>query len=147
RGALWSMYGGLASAIILIAFSGVVSGSETSMIPGVDFSWFPLNNPGIISIPLGFILGWLGTVTSSRREDPAIAAEMDVRSRTGHGAEKATSHSRAGAMAGATRLRDASADRACEVGSTYSKPRDVSIAPGLRHGPRPSTHSYAKASG
>ncbi|QEE61890.1 cation acetate symporter [Salinibacterium sp. dk2585] len=92
RGALWSMYGGLGSAVILIAFSGVVSGSETSMIPGVDFSWFPLNNPGIISIPLGFILGWLGTVTSSRREDPAVAAEMEVRSLTGHGAEKATSH-------------------------------------------------------
>ncbi|WP_403020535.1 cation acetate symporter [Salinibacterium sp. GXW1014] len=92
RGALWSMYGGLGSAIFLIAFSNVVSGSDTSMIPGVDFSWFPLNNPGIISIPLGFILGWLGTVTSSRREDPAVAAEMEVRSLTGHGAEKAVSH-------------------------------------------------------
>jgi cation/acetate symporter len=92
RGALWSMYGGLGSAIILITFSGVVSGSETSMLPGVDFSWFPLNNPGIVSIPLGFFLGWLGTVTSSRVEDPAVAAEMEVRSLTGHGAEKATDH-------------------------------------------------------
>jgi len=92
RGALWSMYGGLGSAIILIAFSPVVSGSETAMIQGVDFHWFPLNNPGIVSIPLGFLLGWLGTITSSKLENPAIAAEMEVRSLTGHGAEGATPH-------------------------------------------------------
>ena len=92
RGALWSMYGGLGSAIILIAFSPVVSGSETAMIQGVDFHWFPLNNPGIISIPLGFLLGWLGTITSRTLENPAIAAEMEVRSLTGHGAEGATPH-------------------------------------------------------
>ena len=30
----------------------------------VDFHWFPLDNPGIVSIPLGFFLGWLGTVTA-----------------------------------------------------------------------------------
>ena len=91
-GALWSMYGGLGSAIILIAFSPVVSGSETAMIPGADFAWFPLNNPGIISIPLAFILGWLGTITSRMPEDPVIAAEMEVRSLTGHGAEGVTVH-------------------------------------------------------
>ena len=92
RGALWSMYGGLGSAVILIAFSPVVSGAETSMIQGVDFHWFPLTNPGIISIPLGFLLGWLGTITSRTLENPAVAAEMDVRSLTGHGAEGATEH-------------------------------------------------------
>jgi cation/acetate symporter len=92
RGALWSMYGGLGSAIFLIAFSPVVSGLPTSMIQGVDFHWFPLNNPGIVSIPLGFILGWLGTITSRSLENPAIAAEMEVRSLTGFGAEEATHH-------------------------------------------------------
>ena len=92
RGALWSMYGGLGSAIFLIAFSPVVSGLPTSMIQGVDFHWFPLNNPGIISIPLGFVLGWLGTITSRTLENPAIAAEMEVRSLTGFGAEEATHH-------------------------------------------------------
>ena len=100
RGALWSMYGGLGIAIFLIIFSPVVSGGavnpatglSSSMIQGVDFHWFPLNNPGIISIPAGFLLGFLGTVTSSRREDPVIAAEMEVRSLTGHGAEGATNH-------------------------------------------------------
>ena len=45
RGSLWSIYGGLFSALFLIAFSPVVSGSETAMIPGADFAWFPLTNP------------------------------------------------------------------------------------------------------
>ena len=92
RGALWSMYGGLGSAIILIVFSPVVSGAETSMFAGADFSWFPLSNPGIVSIPLGFLLGFLGTVTSRTLENPAVAAEMEVRSLTGYGAEEATDH-------------------------------------------------------
>lgn len=60
---------------------------------GADFAIFPLQNPGIISIPLGFTLGWLGTLTSKKPEDPRIAAEMEVRSLTGHGSEKAVEHS------------------------------------------------------
>lgn len=98
RGALWSIYGGLISAITLIAFSPVVSGKvdatgkNLSMFPkGVDFHWFPLDNPGIISIPLGFILGYIGTVTS-KEYNAAKYAEMEVRSLTGHGAEAATHH-------------------------------------------------------
>ena len=90
RGALWSMYGGLGSALILIVFSPVMSGAETSIIKGVDFSWFPLSNPGIVSIPLGFLLGWVGSLLSRDDEDVAKAEEMDVRSLTGLGAEKAT---------------------------------------------------------
>ena len=49
RGAVWSIYGGLISAVGLVFFSPTVSGSETSLFTGADFSWFPLNNPGIIS--------------------------------------------------------------------------------------------------
>jgi cation/acetate symporter len=92
RGALWSMYGGLISTIVLIVFSPAVSGTATSMIKAVDFSWFPLANPGIVSIPLAFILGVVGTLTSPDDEDPTIAAEMEVRSLSGVGAEKAVSH-------------------------------------------------------
>jgi cation/acetate symporter len=92
QGALWSMYGGLASALLLIVLSPVMSGAETSIIKNVDFSIFPLANPGIVSIPLGFLLGWLGSVLSSRKESVAKAEEMDVRSLTGIGAEKATKH-------------------------------------------------------
>ncbi|ROP44578.1 solute symporter family protein [Pseudokineococcus lusitanus] len=102
RGALWSMYGGLVSTIVLIASSPVVSGrvdpvtgASTSMIrdTSVDFSWFPLDNPGIVSIPLAFFLGWLGTVTSRPEADhEAKAAQMEVRALTGAGAEKAVDH-------------------------------------------------------
>lgn len=92
QGAVWSMYGGLASAIILIALSPVVSGAKTSMIPGSNFAIFPLSNPGIVSIPLAFFLGWLGTVLDKKLEDTTKQAEMEVRSLTGVGAEKAVDH-------------------------------------------------------
>ena len=92
RGALWSMYGGLISCIVLIVFSPAVSGSKTAMIPGADFAWFPLANPGIVSIPLAFALGIIGTLTSKDTGDPAVNAEMEVRSLTGVGAEKAVTH-------------------------------------------------------
>ncbi|WP_068279708.1 solute symporter family protein [Aldersonia kunmingensis] len=92
QGALWSMYGGLISTIVLIVFSPAVSGTKTSMIPGSDFSWFPLSNPGIVSIPLAFALGILGTLLSKDRGNDAKNAEMEVRSLTGVGAEKAVVH-------------------------------------------------------
>ncbi|MDQ0821981.1 cation/acetate symporter [Arthrobacter sp. V4I6] len=92
QGAIWSMYGGLGSAMILIALSPVVSGTTTSMIPGANFAIFPLSNPGIVSIPLAFFLGWLGTVLDKKLEDTTKQAEMEVRSLTGVGAEKATEH-------------------------------------------------------
>ena len=92
QGAVWSMYGGLGSAILLIALSPVVSGGEKSMIQGVDFSIFPLSNPGLVSIPLAFFLGWLGTALDKNTEDPQKQAEMEVRSLTGVGAEKAVDH-------------------------------------------------------
>ena len=92
RGALWSMYGGLISTIVLIVFSPAVSGAKTSMIPGADFAWFPLANPGIVSIPLAFALGIVGTLTSKDRGNPEVNAEMEVRSLTGIGAEKAVAH-------------------------------------------------------
>jgi len=92
RGALWSMYGGLISCIVLIIFSPAVSGTKTAMLPGMDFHWFPLSNPGIVSIPLAFILGIVGTLSSRDTGDPELNAEMEVRSLTGVGAEKATHH-------------------------------------------------------
>ena len=92
RGALWSMYGGLVSTIVLIVFSPAVSGAKTAMMPGADFAWFPLANPGIVSIPLAFVLGIVGTLTSNDRGDPVLNAEMEVRALTGIGAEKAATH-------------------------------------------------------
>jgi cation/acetate symporter len=59
----------------------------------VDFSWFPLDNPGLVSIPLAFLLGWVGTVTSRPEADhDEKQTEMEVRSLTGAGAEKAVVH-------------------------------------------------------
>lgn len=92
RGAVLSMYGGLILSVVLIVFSPVMSGSETSMLPDADFAIYPLSNPGIISIPASFLLGFIGSITERRREDPVKQAEMEVRSLTGVGAEKAVNH-------------------------------------------------------
>ena len=86
RGATWAIYGGLVPALVLVVFSPVVSGSPGAIFPGADFHWFPLQNPGIVSIPCGFLFGWLGTVTSRQRADPDVYAELEVRSLTGAGA-------------------------------------------------------------
>jgi cation/acetate symporter len=84
-GTLWGMYGGLVSCLGLVALSPVVSGSSTSIFPDVDFAFFPLSNPGIVSIPVSFVLGFLGTVLSRDRGDERKQAEMEVRSLTGIG--------------------------------------------------------------
>ncbi|MFC7302696.1 cation acetate symporter [Streptomyces monticola] len=86
RGAVWSVYGGLVPALVLVLLSPVVSGSPESIFPGVDFQYFPLQNPGLVSIPLGFVAGWLGTVTSTEPPDAAKHAETEVRALTGAGA-------------------------------------------------------------
>ncbi|HYZ07168.1 MAG TPA: cation acetate symporter [Pseudonocardiaceae bacterium] len=96
-GVLWSMYGGLISCVVLIAFSPVISGkpvdpatgTSPSLVQGVDFSWFPLDNPGLVSIPLSFLLGIVGTFVSRSPTDEKRFAEMEVRSLTGAGSEKA----------------------------------------------------------
>ena len=100
RGATWAIYGGLISCVGLVFFSPVVSGKvdpttgETaSLFPlGVDFSWFPLENPGIVSIPFGFLMGYLGTISSREDEAEARYNELEVRSLTGAGSEKAVVH-------------------------------------------------------
>nr|BFE67049.1 hypothetical protein GCM10020092_003500 [Actinoplanes digitatis] len=71
--------------MVLVFFSPVVSGSPTAMFPDSDWHWFPLNNPGIISIPFGFLCGYLGAKIS-KESDPNKYAELEVRSVTGYGA-------------------------------------------------------------
>jgi len=101
RGAVWSIYGGLVSSVVLVVFSPVmsgkgidpVSGKNLSLLPtSIDISWFPLENPGIVSIPLGFFLGWLGTVLSKDQEAEDRFTELEVRALTGAGAEGAVTH-------------------------------------------------------
>jgi len=100
RGALWSIYGGLISSVGLVIFSPVVSGKgvdptgkNLSLLPtSVDISWFPLENPGIVSIPLGFLLGYLGTISAREPDAEERFTELEVRALTGAGSEKAVSH-------------------------------------------------------
>jgi cation/acetate symporter len=79
HGALLSLYGGMICSVLLVVFSPVVSGGPDSIYPGADFDWFPLQNPGIISIPLGFFLGWLGSVLRPQEEPPSHFDEFEVR--------------------------------------------------------------------
>ena len=63
------------------------------LFPNVDFQWFPWDSPAIISVPVGFFLGWLGSVV--KPDGDAFAdqgAEMEVRSMTGAGAAGALDH-------------------------------------------------------
>lgn len=82
RGALLSLYGGLACSVLLVALSPIVSSTPTSLYPNADFAWFPLQNPGIVSIPAGFLLGWLGSVLSSPQE-PQVFEEFEIRALIG----------------------------------------------------------------
>ncbi|GAA1913813.1 cation acetate symporter [Nocardioides lentus] len=92
RGACWSIYGGLIACVGLVIFSPVMSGAETSLFPNADFAWFPLNNPGIVSIPLGFLLGIVGTLSAREPSSERLYPELEVRALTGAGAEGAAQH-------------------------------------------------------
>ena len=81
-GAVSGLLVGLASSIALILVSP-------------DFMkdpLFPLKNPALISVPLGFLAAWLGTILSKEKPDEAKFTELMVRANTGLGAEKATEH-------------------------------------------------------
>ena len=94
KGAVAGLATGLASSIILILISpsimtvdppGVV-GAARHLIQRPPI--FPLENPGIISIPLGFLGAVIGTLLGREPEAEARFAELTVRANTGLGAEK-----------------------------------------------------------
>ncbi|UYM07774.1 solute symporter family protein [Solicola gregarius] len=95
RGAVWSIYGGLISAVGLVIFSPVVSGKvdpatgeNLALLPeSIDISWFPLENPGLISIPVGFLCGFIGAMTARESAAEDRFAELETRAFTGAGAE------------------------------------------------------------
>jgi cation/acetate symporter len=89
-GAVTGVLFGVISAIALVVVSpGVWPGPDSE---GSPVGW-TLANPGIVSIPLGFIGCWLGTVLSSERDPERSFHELYVRSETGLGAEKSSVHS------------------------------------------------------
>ena len=83
-GAVAGLATGLIASIGLIALSPSMRGKDAAL--------FPLDNPGIVSIPLGFLGAWLGTIISGETSDPAKFTELQVRSLTGLGAEKGGGH-------------------------------------------------------
>ncbi|MGW8356229.1 sodium/solute symporter [Streptomyces wedmorensis] len=64
RGLVWAVYGALFLCVTLMFFSPEVSGSPYALWPSVDFSWYPFQTPGLISVPGAFLLGWIGSITS-----------------------------------------------------------------------------------
>ena len=91
-GAVVSIYTGLISALVLIFLSPAVSGTPTAMFPNADWAIFPLSSPGIISIPLGFLGGIIGTFLGKPDNFDELQAEMEVRSLTGVGVEAPVDH-------------------------------------------------------
>ncbi|WP_066530325.1 solute symporter family protein [Corynebacterium bouchesdurhonense] len=91
-GAVASIYTGLISALLLIIFSPAVSGSPTAMFPDADWAIFPLTSPGIVSIPLGFLAGIIGTYLGKPDNFDELQSEMEVRSLTGVGVEAPVDH-------------------------------------------------------
>ncbi|MCG7406253.1 cation acetate symporter [Paenibacillus sp. ACRRX] len=82
-GAVTGMLTGLISAIVLVAISPSVWGPAGKAI-FIGDPLISLTNPGIISIPLGFIGAWLGTMLSSRPvTSDAKFDEVVVKAHTG----------------------------------------------------------------
>jgi cation/acetate symporter len=98
RGAVAGLGTGLVASIVLILISPsimtvdppTVTGAARHLIQADPI--FPLENPGILSIPLGFLGAFLGTLTGREPSAEAKYTELVVRANTGLGAEKATTH-------------------------------------------------------
>ncbi|MCD0483425.1 cation acetate symporter [Streptacidiphilus sp. ASG 303] len=89
-GLLWSVYGGVLLSVGLQACSPTVSGSPFALFPQSDFAWFPLQTPGLVSVPAAFLLGWAGSLRGARRPAPAgepSYAAAEARILTGIGSE------------------------------------------------------------
>ncbi|MFF7335286.1 cation acetate symporter [Streptomyces sp. NPDC008150] len=66
-GTRWTVYGTLPLIVLLLAGSTAVSGSPIAIFPDRDFHWLPLQTPGLISIPAGFLFGLVGRDRSPSR--------------------------------------------------------------------------------
>jgi cation/acetate symporter len=87
-GAVTGVLFGVVSSVALVIISPTVWPGPDS--EGGALGWYDLANPGIISVPLGFIGCWLGTVLSREYRAEREFDELLVRSETGLGAELAT---------------------------------------------------------
>jgi cation/acetate symporter len=97
-GAVIGLATGLIASLALIAISPSIMGIDKvgalantrHLIQHAPF--FPLENPGILSIPLGFLGAILGSLLTREPNAEARFAELTVRANTGLGAEKAAAH-------------------------------------------------------
>src|ERR687896_426605 len=100
-GAVSGVLFGVISSIALVIISPTVwPGPDAE---GGAISWYTLANPGIVSVPLGFIGCWLGTVLRTERKAVRSFDELYVRSETGLGAEVGTGLTLTGRRSGAPR--------------------------------------------
>jgi len=97
-GAVCGLVVGLASSLILIVLSPSIMGVDPvgtapeKMRLIQSPALFPLKNPGLVSIPLGFLGAILGSLVRREPGSEAKFNDLKVRAHTGLGAEKATAH-------------------------------------------------------
>jgi cation/acetate symporter len=97
-GAVSGLAIGLVASLALIIVSPSLMAIDPPTLKGAarhlfqHKALFPLENPGIVSIPLGFLGAIIGTLLSREPSAEAKFAELTVRANTGLGAEKASSH-------------------------------------------------------
>ena len=90
-GAVASIATGLVTAVGLVLVSPSVIGEKGIMLKGVE-PLISLSNPGLVSIPAGFLAGWLVTMATSREpSSESRFEELRLRALSGFGAEKSTS--------------------------------------------------------
>ncbi|MFE3461567.1 cation acetate symporter [Nocardiopsis aegyptia] len=95
QGVEWGVYGGLSATLVLMVLSPVVSGrthpvtgESLSVLPAwIDIQVFPMENPALVAVPIGFACAIVGSLLSPER-DSARFTELRVRSLTGWGAEQ-----------------------------------------------------------
>jgi cation/acetate symporter len=99
QGAVAGLATGLLSSLALIVISPSIMGIDAPTVAAAARhliqakAIFPLENPGIVSIPLGFLGAIIGTLTSRVSEDSAAKfTELEVRANTGLGSEEALAH-------------------------------------------------------
>ncbi|MEU1128086.1 cation acetate symporter, partial [Streptomyces sp. NPDC005899] len=72
RGVRWTVYGTLPLTAGLMVLSPSFSGTPVALFPEWDFAVFPLQTPGVLTIPVGFLLGVLGS--RAKRPGPGRGA-------------------------------------------------------------------------
>jgi len=97
-GAVAGMTVGLLATVGLIVAGPNVMGIDSSNVVGATRHliqaqpWFPFENVGIASVPLGFLAAVVGTLLGKEPSSEAKFNELLVRAQTGLGAEKAATH-------------------------------------------------------